>query len=76
MLIEVDKSCQVAISEATDAECTSEPTARGGNTIVIAGVVGGVLVVLLIAITVVVIVISALVFKRRRAKLTLQREHK
>ena len=67
-LIQVDSTCQVAITSLIDTECTSQPASADNSVAVIGGVVGGVVIALIIAITVVVIAI--LMFKSRRERLS------
>ena len=69
-LIQVDNTCQVAITSLTDTECTSQPASADNSVAVIGGVVGGVVIVLIIAITIVVVVIAILMFKSRRERLS------
>ena len=71
ILIEVDKTCQVAITSLADAECTSQSVTSDNSVVVIGGVVGGVVMVLIIAITVTVISLAALLFKSKKQKLTM-----
>ena len=83
ILIEVDRTCQVAISSLADTECISElittsspsttmianPVSSNDNSVAVIGGVVGVVIVLIIAITIAVIVVAVLQFKSKKDKL-------
>ena len=73
ILIEVDKTCQVAITSLADMECTSQSVSTDNSVAIIGGVVGGVVMVLIIAITVTIISLAVLLFKSKKQKITVRR---